>query len=224
MKQSEWASTRARAPAATSPVSRSTDMPVMKERYDGNSGSTQGDRNEKSPAENATSTPSDSLMPASLQQRLEERAPVLAVPLARAVGEEHPLAVAVDDEGRRYRPHPVGLADRHLGIESHREREVVLFDERIHHARPLRVEGDRQDHEPAVLVGAVQPLHARHLLAARIAPGGPEVQEDDLALEVGQLDGAIVGSAELEILRVLDRLGTNQRERRDRILGECEAG
>src|SRR5690242_20880395 len=157
MKQIEWASTRARAPAATSPVSRSTDMPVMKERYDGNSGSTQGDRNEKSPAEKATSTPSDWFMPISPEQRLEERVAVLAVPFARAVGEEHPLAVAVDDEGGGHRPHPVGLAHRHLGIEPHREREVVFLDERIHHARALRVEGDRQHHEPAVLVGAVEP-------------------------------------------------------------------
>jgi hypothetical protein len=36
-------------------------MPVMNERYDGKRGSTHGDRKEKSPAENATRTPSDSL-------------------------------------------------------------------------------------------------------------------------------------------------------------------
>ena len=35
-------------------------MPVMNERYEGNSGSTQGERNEKSPAENATAIPRDS--------------------------------------------------------------------------------------------------------------------------------------------------------------------
>jgi hypothetical protein len=42
-------------------VSRSTDIPVMNERYDGKSGSTHGERNEKRPAENATRTPRDSL-------------------------------------------------------------------------------------------------------------------------------------------------------------------
>ena len=36
-------------------------MPVMNDRYDGKSGSTQGERNEKSPAEKATRTPRDSL-------------------------------------------------------------------------------------------------------------------------------------------------------------------
>jgi hypothetical protein len=34
-------------------------MPVMNESYDGNSGSTHGDRNEKSPALKATTTPSE---------------------------------------------------------------------------------------------------------------------------------------------------------------------
>jgi hypothetical protein len=33
----------------------------MNDRYEGKSGSTQGERNEKSPAEKATRTPSDSL-------------------------------------------------------------------------------------------------------------------------------------------------------------------
>ena len=35
----------------------------MKERYDGNSGRTHGERKENSPAENATTTPSDSAIP-----------------------------------------------------------------------------------------------------------------------------------------------------------------
>jgi hypothetical protein len=51
-----------RAAAVTSLASRSTDIPVMKERYEGKRGSTHGDRNEKSPAEKATRTPSDSLI------------------------------------------------------------------------------------------------------------------------------------------------------------------
>ncbi len=61
MKATECRSTRVRAPAVTSLVRRSTDIPVMNDRYDGKSGSTQGERNEKSPAEKATRTPSDSL-------------------------------------------------------------------------------------------------------------------------------------------------------------------
>jgi hypothetical protein len=36
-------------------------MPVMNDRYDGKSGNTHGERKEKSPAENATRAPSDSV-------------------------------------------------------------------------------------------------------------------------------------------------------------------
>src|SRR4029453_2631317 len=53
--------TMLRAPDASA-VSRSTDIPVMKDRYDGKSGRTHGDRNENKPAENATRIPSDSPM------------------------------------------------------------------------------------------------------------------------------------------------------------------
>src|SRR5947207_12405946 len=45
-----------------SAVRSATDMPVMNDRYDGKSGSTHGDRNEKSPELNATATPRDSLI------------------------------------------------------------------------------------------------------------------------------------------------------------------
>jgi hypothetical protein len=37
-------------------------MPVMNEMYDGKSGSTHGERNEKSPALKATKTPTDPLI------------------------------------------------------------------------------------------------------------------------------------------------------------------
>src|SRR5215813_15280312 len=59
MKAIEWSRTVLRTDDA-SLVSRSTDMPVMKDKYDGKSGRTHGDRNENNPAENATRIPSDS--------------------------------------------------------------------------------------------------------------------------------------------------------------------
>ena len=61
-RDASGASTRVRVAESTSPARRSTDIPVMKERYDGNSGRTHGERNENSPAENATATPSDSVI------------------------------------------------------------------------------------------------------------------------------------------------------------------
>src|SRR5262247_2018266 len=85
MKASECSRIRERSDADTSDASRSTDMPVTNERYDGKSGSTQGDRNEKSPAENATTMPRDSptwlpVLGSILQQRLDVGEGGLAVP------------------------------------------------------------------------------------------------------------------------------------------------
>src|SRR5437867_9139256 len=133
MKATEWSSTRPRVPASTSLASRSTDMPVMNERYEGNSGNTQGDRNESRPAENATSTPIDSVIRvSSFQQRLEEGLGGRAAPLARSVREERAISLPADDERRRHRPHTVGPGHRHLGIERHRKRQAVPLQKRVH--------------------------------------------------------------------------------------------
>src|SRR2546426_343739 len=72
--------------ADSSPVRSATDIPVMNDRYDGKSGSTHGDRNEKSPALNETATPTDSPMATSAAPRSTSetrRCPTLAAP-ARA--------------------------------------------------------------------------------------------------------------------------------------------
>src|SRR5215470_19993728 len=61
MNASECSSTRTRVPESTSAARRLTDIPVMNERYDGNKGRTNGERNDTSPAENATATPRDSV-------------------------------------------------------------------------------------------------------------------------------------------------------------------
>src|SRR6188474_991687 len=115
MNAMEWSSTRVRVAESTSPASRSTDIPVMKERYDGNSGRTHGERNENSPAENATATPRDSVIACGLlEHRLEEVAGRLAVPLTRAIGEVGAIALAVDDERRGQCPHAIRGRHRHL--------------------------------------------------------------------------------------------------------------
>src|SRR5215468_82873 len=162
MKATECSSTRERVPASTSPASRSTDMPVMKDRYDGNSGSTQGERNENSPAENATSTPSDSVIarsPRLPEDRLEEGAARRPRPVADAVGEERAVALAVDDERRGDRPDAVEIRHRHLGIEAHREGQVVLLEERGDHRGALGVLGDGQHDQPLVAVLPVEAFH-----------------------------------------------------------------
>src|SRR2546427_445830 len=61
-KASAWPRIRRLTRADSSPVRSATDIPVMNDRYEGKSGSTHGDRNEKSPALNETATPTDSPM------------------------------------------------------------------------------------------------------------------------------------------------------------------
>src|SRR5260370_26063473 len=62
MKARECRRIRPRVSAVTSSVRALTDIPVMNDRYDGKSGRTQGERNEKSPALKATKTPSECAM------------------------------------------------------------------------------------------------------------------------------------------------------------------
>src|SRR2546422_10686651 len=55
----ECNSTRRRAAGPRSAVRSATDIPVMNEMYEGKRGSTQGERNEKSPALKDTATRSE---------------------------------------------------------------------------------------------------------------------------------------------------------------------
>src|SRR5437867_9518005 len=217
MKATEWSRTRPRAPPVTSPASRSTDIPVMKDRYDGNNGNTQGDRKEKSPAENANRGPSDSLMRVLSQERLEQRLAVRSVPLAGAVGEEGAVAALVDDEGRGQGPHSVEPRHRHLGIEADREGELVLLEVRRHDSA-VGILGDPQHHEPPVLESQVEAFHARHLLLAGLAPRRPEVEADDLAHERGRLELPAVRGGDVELLGNLDRIGLDEGQRRHGVL------
>src|SRR5262249_31049312 len=62
--------TRRRTADVRSALRSDTDIPVTKDRYEGKSGSTHGDRNENSPALNATTTPSGSLIGDSILRRV----------------------------------------------------------------------------------------------------------------------------------------------------------
>src|SRR5216684_6176112 len=101
--------TRRRAAAVRSALRSDTDMPVTKDRYEGNSGSTQGDRNENSPAVNATTTPSGSFIgprasATQPRQGLEDLLVAGADPVVDL--DEFPAhdALAIDHERRGMRP------------------------------------------------------------------------------------------------------------------------
>ena len=70
------------------------------------------------------------------------------------------------------------------------------------------VEADTDEFDAPVPIFGVQPLYFRHLGDAGPAPGGPEVDDDDLPLERLDRDGrAADGVSELELERFADSLG-----------------
>src|SRR5262245_3176244 len=222
-KASAFRRTRRRAALSRSSVRAEIDMPVMNERYEGKRGSTQGERNEKSPALRATAMPRDS--PTISAPRPRRRAPTRSTapalaPRTRARSTTHALeqcprgrsvpgtgpqchghhsAARVDDEARGQRAYPVGLRQVHAGIQGHRKREAALLEERRHQIG-TGVQRHRHDGEAAVLLAGVEPLHRGHLLATRRAPRGPEVDEDDLASVVAQAKLSAVRRGQGEIL------------------------
>src|SRR5262245_42915524 len=171
-KVTACSSTRRRAAAVRSVDRSATDMPVMKDKYDGNSGRTQGERKEKSPALNATTTPREAapitaspktLGASSPGQTLDNGVRGVAVPVAGADGERREVAVAGDDEARGQRAHGVAVGQIHLRVQRDRERQLVLGDER-RHLLGLGVDRHGHQRESRRLLLPVQPLHRRHLL------------------------------------------------------------
>src|SRR6266568_4181106 len=131
---------------------------------------------------------------ARIEQPPDQRLVDGAIPLRRADHLLHDDAVAVDQEALRHPRGLVAVADRAARVVQNVEREAHVVHEGHDLAGPLlfggveRVAVDAHRHDPEV--GArellVQPLHRRHLHAAWRAPGGPHVQQDDLAAVIGQ--------------------------------------
>ena len=89
--------------------------------------------------------------------------------------------------------------------------DLVLLDERLERVEPALglglVQADAEELHALVLVLGVQLLHVRHLRDAGPAPGGPEVNDHDLPLQV--LDRnlfAADGVGERQIERLADRV------------------
>src|SRR5215510_6500121 len=140
-----WVNTRRRIAVVRSFERSATDMPVMNDRYDGNSGSTHGDRNEKSPALKATRTPTE--LPMLAGQPLDEGVSGVVVPVPGTDGQRGERTVASDDEARGQRAHAVGVGHVHRRIERHRERELARVDEGRDQLR-VGIHRDRHQREP----------------------------------------------------------------------------
>src|SRR3970282_1883941 len=71
--------------------------------------------------------------------------------------------------------------------------------ERADHLLSPAVNRESQDRESLGLEATVKTLHRGHFLSARRAPGGPEVQDDHLALEVAQPDEGCAEAGHREV-------------------------
>src|SRR5262245_54894813 len=155
-----WISTRRRMAAVRSLERSATDMPVMNDRYDGNSGSTHGDRNENSPALKATRTPTE--LPMLAGEPLDEGVRGVVAPVPGTDGQRGQRAVARDDEARGQRADAVGVGHVHRRVERHRECELARGDEGRNQLG-VGIHRHRHQREPRVTMLAVQPIHGRHL-------------------------------------------------------------
>ncbi len=86
---------------------------------------------------------------------------------------------------------------------------VVAHEDAVIHAEPgdegldrvptFVVHGDAEDGETMILVAALEVHEPGDLHGARLAPGGPEIEEHDFAAVIGEADGAAIGVLESEI-------------------------
>ena len=111
------------------------------------------------------------------------------------------MAVLIDQEGLREAGSLVTApADCLCRVEQRRQVQLILGIELLDRL-PSRVDTDRQHLEIAVLEGLVQRHHCRHLVDTRLAPGGPEVQEDELAPEVAEMHELAIRIFQFEVGR-----------------------
>src|SRR4029077_14003827 len=103
--------------------------------------------------------------------------------------DDHP--VAIDHPALGHAGRLIGLLDGGRLVVQDVEAEPQLARERHDHGIVLLVDAHR--HYPEIAAPpepAIQALHRRHLHATRQAPGGPNVEQHDLATVVGERRGA----------------------------------
>src|SRR3972149_357809 len=108
-------------------------------------------------------------------------------------------AVLVYDEGLRDARGLVGLLYLALPVVKDGKGDAVLLGEGRYLLRGVLVNAHRHYLEREVAEVLVERLHGGHLLLAGLAPGGPEVEEDHLALELGELARVALQVRELEV-------------------------
>ena len=118
----------------------------------------------------------------------DDRPRAFAVPFGVSAHPGDFPAVHVKDHGSWKAENPHAAGEVLSWIE--KEREVVdtcLLEEPADARKGIAPCGNGHDFEPFAAEFALQFRKHRHFLAAGCAPGGPEVHEHELAVEVGQL-------------------------------------
>jgi len=110
--------------------------------------------------------------------------------------------VTVDHKRGRQRFEAAVQIARGVVAQHHTIVNLLHGDEGINRFPPVVVHRDSQNLETAVFILALEVHKPGDFDSARAAPGGPEIEEHDLALIVGQMDQLAVRVLQSEIGRV----------------------
>src|SRR6516165_497317 len=116
----------------------------------------------------------------------EDRQEFRRIPVRRSFDPSEHLAFPIDHKARRQTLNLEGPFHRTLWIEINLDRfEPELADKRLDGFAAAAVLRYRDDHD-LVTEARLQPLERWHLTQTWFAPGGPEIDEDDFAVEFGE--------------------------------------
>ena len=182
MNAREFNTTRARTRAAAWSLRiSSSDTPETNERYDGMSGKTQGDRNEKIPAAKATKKLTSGIL--FFEQFLEQFPGGWTIPFSGAPASGEAFPFGADQISRGQPPGAVQLRDFRFRVQSNRISQLKLFDKSDRLLLAV-FDVDGQHDKIIVLELLIKFFHCRHFLPARDAPSGPKIEEYGLSSEI----------------------------------------
>jgi hypothetical protein len=135
------------------------------------------------------------------QQRLDHRQHLWRIPFRPAFdAAEHP-SLPINQKACRQTVDLEGLADRIFGIEIGPHLfEPEFGDERLDRLAAAHILRYREDRD-LVAESCLQPLQGRHFFTARRAPGGPEIDKNQLAGEIIQPDRFARGVGKADLRR-----------------------
>src|SRR6266550_7238597 len=116
------------------------------------------------------------------------------------------IALGADDEGggnAANAPFDADVVFPDFSVEILRPGEA-LFLGRFDHGTFVRIKTDADETNAFGLILIVEADHVIRLVHARAAPGGPEIDDHDLAAQIGEADGGAIDGVEGELRLVAD--------------------